>query len=937
MSNGSQTFGAEGRGRPGLARALRRIALGSAAVLLPTGSLVAAWFYASLWLPTGSQAVPGLDGGAEIVHDSHGVPHISARSTADGAFALGYVHARDRLWQMEMQRRLAAGRLAEIFGSAALESDRFMRTLGLAGLVERDLEGLTPEVKAQLDAYAAGVNAWLRRPLAVLPPEFALTMHSPEPWRATDSLLWGKLMALRLGTNWRTELLRARLSAKLTPEQMADLWPGDAKIPQRPVEGMADLAPLFARLWTALPAPPAVSAAGQASNAWIIGPAHSASGKPLLANDPHLGFGAPILWYLARVSTPEGELTGATVPGVPFHILGHNGKAAWGMTATGSDTQDLFVERLAAGDPDRYETPEGGAAFTIRRERIQVRGGADQTLRVRVGRHGPVISDLVPFPETTAGPHHVVALQAAALAEGDRTVQALAGMNRAVSWETFREALKDFHVPQQNVFYADGTGTIAFMAPGRVPLRKSGTGSLPQPGWSGAFDWTGWVPFEELPQAVNPPGGRLVNANNRIVGPDYPHHLSDDWPADYRARRIWDMLAEAPVQNADTAVRIQMDVEDIAARELLPLMLAFEPSTLAGRKVVNVLKHWNHDMLARRAEPLLFETWMRELNRALLADKLGPLFDYHWGSHPRFLRKVLTERPQWCDDAATPAVENCAARLDRSLNAAIDKLTAEFGANPLRWRWGNSHRARFAHPLAGRGPFPRNFWSPVVETDGGDHTVNRGTSRIEDPHRPYEHVHGAGLRVIYDLADLPNTRFMIATGQSGHPFSPHYDDLIKSWREGRYLRLSNNLVDLADSQGARLTLIKASHPAAPARPAPRLWEIEPPKAPVPLVPSSPPPPVEAAPSPASPVHKRPEQPLGNPLPRLLDHITSLFKGEPAKAPTPPPEPETTDEPPSAPEPPPPVAPHDATQEAPQPNPDSGLAPIEAPPESDGQK
>ncbi len=619
-------------------------------------------------------------------------------------------------------------------------------------------------------------------------PEFTLTWHSPEPWRPADCLAFGKLMALFLAGNWRRELLRARLAARLTPKQLAALWPdggGDLVTLSElyrglPLDGLAALIPNELRV-------------ADASNEWVVAGSRTRSGKPLLANDPHLRFAAPILWYLARLKAPGLSLAGATVPGAPFHVLGHNGRIAWGFTNTHSDTQDLFVERLADGDPGRYLTPEGSAPFRLRSETILVRGGDPVVLEVRATRHGPVISDVVPRAADQAEAGSVIALAFPGLGADDLTPQAIYRLNRADGWAAFVAALRDFQAPQQNVVYADVDGNIGFYAPARVPVRRNGTGLAPVPGWTGEYDWTGWVPRAGLPKALNPPEGVIVNANNRIVGPAYPHFLAAHWEADFRARRIAERIEAARTLGIELTVEdflaLQRDTVSLAARHVLPPMLAGVEPNPRIRDSLDRLAGWDGAMDRRRAEPLIFTAWLRELNRALYADELGPAFDDYWRLRPEVVANMLTADPAWCDVVTTPGTETCAERLTRALERALDWIERRYGADPTRWRWGAAHRARFRHRVLESVPLVRRLANLEIESAGGDHTVNRGTGDVSDPDRPFAHIHGAGFRAVYDLGNLDRSRFVIATGQSGNPLSPHYRDFLERWRDGGTVRL----------------------------------------------------------------------------------------------------------------------------------------------------
>ena len=796
----------------------RRIGLGL--LVLPALLLVAAgggflWLRSGLPRDEGTLRLAGLTAPVTVIRDRDGVPLIRATSEADAYFALGFVHAQDRLWQMELHRRIPAGRLAELFGAQALPVDRLMRTIGLYRRIVASMDGLPPEVRRALAAYAAGVNAWLAARTGPLPPEFLLVGLTPEPWRPVDALAWGALMTMRLSGNWRGELLRARLARRLGPTRLKVLFPDaaddtPATLPDR--RALYRRLPLD-RLWAALPR---CTVPSTASNEWVVSGRRSATGKPVLANDPHLGFTAPGLWYLARIETPELKLTGATVPGVPFTILGHNGTIAWGFTTTTSDVEDVFIEKLDPTDPTRYLTPDGPRRFTRRTETIKVRGGTDVTLEIRETRHGPVLDGLLPADPALPGRGYVLALAATYLAPDNGTATAMYRLNRARDWRGFVAALRSWSAPQQNIVYADIQGNIGFYAPGRVPIRRAGDGFMPAPGWTGSHDWIGVIPFAALPNVYNPAGGVIVNANNRVVPPGYPYFISRDWSLPYRANRILKMLATRPRLTLDGAARMQADIRSLMARDMLPLLLRFPATGARDRKARAVLRRWDGAMDRTRPEPLIFSAWMRALARALFADETGALYPARLRRRPRVLRTMLTRDTRWCDDVRTTARrESCGARVAAALATALADLTKRYGAEMKSWRWGAAHRASFRNRVLERVPVIGGWANIDIATDGGDFTVNRGTTNPGDAKHPFRHVHGAGFRAIYDLSDLGRSRFMQATGQSGNPFSRHYRDLNRRWRDFDTLRLSASPKALLAAGGKRLILVPAAETPQP--------------------------------------------------------------------------------------------------------------------------
>jgi penicillin amidase len=800
----------------------RILRFGAWLAALLAGLLACGYLYLRQSLPktSGEVRLAGLARGVDVLRDRYGIPHVFAGSPQDAVFALGYAHAQDRLWQMEMSRRFASGRVAEIVGARGLEVDRFMRTLGVRRAAEANFGTLDAETRQMLESYAAGVNAFLAD-APVLPPEFWLTGVRPEPWTPVDSVAWVKMMAWDLGGNWRNELLRLRLAKSLPLARIHELLP---PYPGEPVPVIADLKELYAPL-----ARDAVRLAGNrgqspisnqrlatfdpksgsdpdfqsdpmgilqdkeglGSNNWVVSGARTESGKPLLANDPHLGLTAPPVWYFAQLSMPGVTVIGATLPGVPGVILGRNERIAWGFTNTGPDVQDLYLEKLdAAGG---YLAPGGPRAFQTVDEVIRVKGGEPERLRVRISRHGPIISDVLRVAQEAAPRGHVIAFAWTALAADDRTMQAALKFARASDWSSFLAAARDFQTPQQNIVYADVEGNIGFVAAGRVPQRRPDNdlkGMAPALGWLGKYDWEGDIPFEQLPLVFNPASGAIVTANHRITPPGYAHFISSDWQPPYRADRIRQLLDATPKHTAATFARIQADVASLAMRELLPRMLATRPRSEAARKALEQLAKWDGTMTPGRAEPLIAWAWWRELARAVYADELGDAFRANWTARAVFMSSVLSgdaRTARWCDDVRTPAVETCEEVLAVALEAALADLRRRFGEDASRWRWGEAHRALHEHRPFGRQPVLARLFDISVASPGDAYTVNVGRNNMNDEAHPYANRHAASLRAIYDLADLEKSLFIHSGGQSGNLLSSHYQAFSEAWAKNEYI------------------------------------------------------------------------------------------------------------------------------------------------------
>jgi penicillin amidase len=764
-----------------------------------------AWLRQSLPQLDGSLTLSGLKAPVEIVRDRHGVPHIYAGSVEDAYFALGFVHAQDRLWQMEMNRRIGSGRVSEALGEATLDADKFLRTLGVRRVAEATLKALNDETRSQLDAYAAGVNAFLAQHSGPLPPEFLLTGVSPEPWQSVDSVAWAKMMAWDLGGNWRSELLRLRLAKKLSTAQIGEFlppYPGDAPL------AIADYGALYRQLDAGKLAAlvlPGLTEDG-ASNNWVLAGSRTASGKPLLANDPHLGLAVPAVWYFAHLSAPGFEAIGATLPGVPAVVLGRNRHIAWGNTNTYPDVQDLYIERLDAAG--QVLSPQGWQKLATHSEVIKVKGQPDVALTVRESRHGPLISDVFK-PAAEALPQgYALALAWTALREDDLSIQVGTNIARARSWNEFLAAARNFHSPQQNMVYADVEGNIGFVVPGRVPVRKPANdlkGQAPAPGWDARYDWDGFIAFEDLPQSYNPASGAIVTANEKIVPKDYPHYLTSEWNPPYRADRIAQLLGETPKHTTQSFAKIQADTVSLQVREILPLLLKAKPQGAEAQQVLRDLARWNADMAIEGAEPLIVSAWLRELGRLIYADELGDMFDGAWEHRAVFMRNVLADtsgQGRWCDDVTTPAKESCADLLSRALDLALADLKRRYGEDRKQWRWGETHFALSEHRPFGHQAQLAQFFDVRVPSPGDTYTINVGRNSLANESAPFASRHAASLRAIYDLSDPDKSIYIHSTGQSGNLLSPLYKNFAGRWSRAEYIPMSMKRDDaIADSLG----------------------------------------------------------------------------------------------------------------------------------------
>jgi penicillin amidase len=778
-------------------------------VVLLVAALLLWYRQASLPQLDGSIRLPaqsGLSAAVQVVRDADAVPHIEAHSAEDAYFALGFVHAQDRLWQLEMNRRIAAGRVAEILGPGALPTDRFLRTLGVRRNAERIYQHLSPEAQAALQAYSKGINAYLAQRHGPLPPEFILTgAPAPEAWQPADSLGWQTMMAWDLGANWTQELLRMRLAQKLSVAQINQFippYPGEKPLPTqdytqlyRPLAGTSSQLASVAAI-----APPSY-VEGMGSNNWVVGGALSENGKPLLANDPHLGLSAPALWYFAHLSAPGLNVIGATLPGLPLVVLGHNDRVAWGFTNTGPDVQDLYIEKINPDNPAQYRTPDGWADFAVRTETIKVKGQADESLQVRETRHGPVITGAVALADKAPmdAKQHVIAFAWTALQPDDLTFQAGLKLNRARDWNSFLDGARDFMAPQQNFVYADVDGNIGYVAPGRIPVRKPENdlhGLAPAPGWDARYDWDGYIPFEELPRSFNPPAQKIATANQKVVPDDYPYFLTSEWAPPYRYDRIQALLAARKLHNLDSFAAIQKDKVSLAAQELLPLLRGVQPKSEREKHALALLAQWDGSMDAARPEALIFNAWMRTASKLIFEDVLGKdLMQDYW--ELRNMQAPLVAalkgnggeegRTPWCSGVARGQPHSCAPLLSQALAQSLDQLEQSYGRALDHWQWGQAHMARSEHRPFGKVALLSPWFDIRVPSDGDSFTVNVGRYNLRDQADPFASRHAPSLRALYDLGKLENSRFMYSSGQSGNIFSPYYRNLAQRWAAVEYL------------------------------------------------------------------------------------------------------------------------------------------------------
>lgn len=730
---------------------------------------------------SGTIRVAGLGDPVEVVRDRWGIPHLFARSARSLFFAQGFVHAQDRLWQMELNRRTASGRLAEIFGEAALPTDRFLRTIGLRRVAEAHLGAVSPQTKQNLDAYAAGVNAYIAGARGRLPIEFTLLRFAPEPWTPADSIAYGKLMAWVLGGDWRVEILRQQLLERFGDGAMDRLLPGYP----------AD-APVITGGWY-LPGLGLRSLPGIGSNNWVVAGNRTDTGSPLLANDPHLESQMPSIWHIMHLNGGPYDVVGATFPGVPGVIIGHNRDIAWGVTNANPDVQDLYIERFHPEDPTRYLHKGQWIPATVVRETIKVKGRTEPAVEiVRITRHGPILNNVV------RGLHAPLALRWTAM-ESSTIIESVDGINRASTWEEFRQALRAWDAPSQNFVFAHRNGEIGNQMPGRIPVRAKGTGAVPVPGWTGEYEWAGWLPFEALP-SVHRRDGFIVTANNRIAPPGYPHFLGRDWDVGYRARRINALLSEG-TQSVETFKRIHNDVASLPGMAMVEVLRSVRILDPALQPLFTELLQWDGVLSASSRPAAVYEALLDALIKEVFRTPLDEAV------FARYLRQyegavqtllALLRKPSsgWWRGNRDRLVET-------ALRDAVRTLEGQLGSNREKWRWGRLHQTTFVHPIGRIKSLAWIFNTTTPEVGGDAFTVNNGAF---NPEEPFRQLVVASYRQILDPADWDRSLVIHTTGQSGLPFHRHYRDFAALWARGEYVPLLFSRPRIEEVAAGRLVL-----------------------------------------------------------------------------------------------------------------------------------
>jgi penicillin amidase len=809
------------------------IRLASALILLGVAAIALAYYFASRSLPDydAQTQVAGISAPIEIVRDNANVPHIFAATDNDAYFALGYVHAQDRMWQMTMLRRTAQGRLSELFGERTIGIDEVLRRFDLHTLAVSSVNAQTDETKTALTAYSAGVNAWLTEVNAGArgrgAPEMWLFSHPVAPWQPADSLAILKLMALQLSSHLENEVLRARTSLLLGNERLQDILPDD------PTTGTAALPEYAALVPDVPPFTPNMRMAfdplspikpyqlAGASNAWAANAARSATGSTLMANDPHLGLTAPSIWYLARLELASGGVIGGTIPGMPLILSGRSDAVGWGLTSAYVDDQDVFIEEVNPENDAEYRGPDGWVPFRTRDSIVNVKDGSAVTLRLRWTANGPVMPPDQYDLGTITPPGHVTAIAWSALSDRDTSMSAAFEIMQSRTIEEAIAAGENYIAPAQNLTVAD-RNRIGMKTIGALPARAAGhqsEGRYPSFGYLTQNRWQGRFPYADNPEFIDPPGGIIGNTNNKMIDRPFPQHVSYLWGDTQRINRWRRLMQAREVHTRDSFIEAQLDTVSFAARTLSTLMGADLWFTGDGaaegtpqrrrQTALNLLSAWNGEMNEHLPEPLIYSAWARAFQQRLIRDELGPLAAEFTHVDPVFIERVFRDidgAGVWCDVIQSAPIETCTDIARQSLDDALLWIGENYGDAVEAVRWGDAHVATHDHPVLGNTPLLEWVVNIRQSTSGSDHTLQRGKTAGTDPN-PFHNVHAAGYRGVYDFADPDSSVFVTSTGQSGHPLSRHYDNLGELWRRGEYIPMSLD-PDLARAAAVGVTMLE---------------------------------------------------------------------------------------------------------------------------------
>ncbi|MFE8699483.1 penicillin acylase family protein [Cytobacillus sp. FJAT-54145] len=745
-----------------------------------------------------TRSLPNIDGEVDlgvliepvtVIRDEIGVPHIKAENEHDLYIAQGYTQAQDRLFQMDLSRRQASGRLSEVVGEAAVDRDKYFRTLGLRRAAEKSYAAYSEEAKKVMELFAQGVNLYMDelRENGKWPIEFTILGYEPEEWTPVDSLTIGKFMAYDLGGHWESQAFRHYLLQNFPEDKAYDLFPSYPKdAPYIISKEDLNIEKSFATVIT--------PHEFNGSNNWVVSGEKTKSGKPILADDPHLSLATPSIWYQMHLQAPTVNVSGVIFAGIPGIILGHNEHIAWGVTNTGPDVQDLYIEKRNPDAKDEFLYNDNWEKAEVIKEPIKVKDKETIDYEVVITRHGPIVSEFA----AESGQDTALSLQWTAL-QPSNELEAVLNMNKATNWTEFEKALEQFHTPAQNFVFASTDGTIAYKANGKIPIRKKGDGLLPVPGWTDEYEWIGYVPYDELPRTVNPKEGFISTANNKVINDEYPYHISHNWAQPYRQMRIQEFLKEHNDITVEDMQKLQMDQMNLQAREFVPIFLdQLEASdNKRVKEALSLLDEWDYKDDKDSPEALIFNIWMRNIPKILFDDQISvEMLDLFKGQ-----KQVIDELIRRADEGNPgPWIEDKGGLvkvLENALTLTLTEIESSQGNKMSSWKWGDYHQVAFAHPLAGVKPlnYLFNHKGPIA-VGGSSVTVQAAAYRADGTVN-----HGGSWRFVIDTNDMNTGYHLVGPGQSGHALSKWYDNQMDDWVNGDY-----HMTKLSEYNGKTLTL-----------------------------------------------------------------------------------------------------------------------------------
>ncbi|MDE1494188.1 penicillin acylase family protein [Xenorhabdus bovienii] len=760
--------------------------------------------------------VKGLHKNVTIERDKYGIPHIKASTDTDAFFALGYVHAQDRLWQMEVNRRLSSGRLSEIIGEKAITLDKYAKILGFSRNADKAWQQLGEREKKALQAYVDGINQWISSE-TLLPSEFLIFQYKPEPWTVIDSLSWMQLMAWNLGRNYNEELRRLAIANEFGSEALHRFELVSISDDQEKLQSLSQShdVTILASLQRQFASVANLDGQQIGSNNWVVSGKYTQSGKPLLSSDPHFQTSSPVLLYLASIQGDKINATGSTFPGLPFIAIGRNQSIAWGTTNMVADVQDVAILKTLPVDTDLYEIDGSYQRMEKHKETINIRNNVLKksippiTFYARSTLYGPVISDA-----TNGLTKNQYSIQWVGQQGIAASFTSLLNLNYASNWDEFLQSFEKYEAPAQNYIYADIEGNIGFISPGKIPIRNTGDGSLPVAGWQSKYKWNRFIPFKELPQEFNPARGYITTANNDVTPEGYPYNITHDWEPSYRVNRISSLLESLLNKGhikIEDMVKIQSDTTDLHTQKVLPLLLKLTANSDRQQQALEYLHHWDSNYSDDSVAATIYQSWIASFYRMMIENSLAQYSGNRSATSlltknfkPDLLLRMLKQPDTYCrqPNRKDTEIQDCKNMLSISLDNALDELSTIIGSNMKAWKWGEIHIAHYPHfPFSSpkySKLIPPTIDNPLsfiyhrkINSSGSQFSINVAPPDFNNQETPFIQLIGAAYRQINDLNDKKQDVFILSTGQSGNVLSQHYDDQMKMYKNMEYISMFN--------------------------------------------------------------------------------------------------------------------------------------------------